>query len=563
MTEKRVAKATVIELKIPRSNRRPDEVERAFRAAGALEPPYDPKQLCSTYVASSILRPNVDAYEVNIDRAGFRLEPTIKLEGPIEDVLKAVRMVIVQEAKAEGRTVVPNEVEVNARLIEMKQAAELERAEIETFLANIAPLVGLSEVRGRTRHDLEATGNAYWEVLRSEDNDQIVVEHLRSVEMRIMPIDREPQEVQVPYWITPCTVALVKAERRFRRYVQVIQGLEAVYFKELGDPRLMSASTGKFYASEEALKKAEPSARRATEVLHFPIYSPLFTPYGIPRWIGAAPAVRGAAASEHINANYFDNKGIPNGILAVTAGEFPDIEAIKTFFREAAQGRENFDKMLLLEIPAQEGSMAQTVPEPKLKFEPLTGVLHQEGRFQDYEKNAERKVGTQYRVPAIFRGDSNDYNRATSETAADVTNEQVFGPERKAFDDVFNHRIFTLKGFSYWRFVSGQATKMDPETLAKMADNGVDKGILVPNEGRKLYSEATGKEYQDEEWGRTPKAAAPGVGDSVRDLVNTRAQLEREALGDFAASTDEGRLADATEEVELEPPTPPPPPSLQ
>jgi PBSX family phage portal protein len=552
VAEKRVSKASIVTIRQPRSNKRPDELEMAFRSAGALDPPYDPKKLCATYVASSILRPNVDAYEVNIDRSGYRLEPTIKLEGPHEDVLKAVRMVLVQEGVAEGRTVIPDQVEVSARLAEMKQVAELERAQFESFVANCAPALGISELRARTRQDLEATGNAYWEVIR--DDEQLVFEHLRSVEMRIMPLDRDLQKVKVPYRITPCTVAMVPTERRFRRYVQIIQGVETVYFKELGDPRVMSSASGKFYESEEAMQRAERNARPATEVLHFLIYSPWTSPYGIPRWIGAGPAVRGAGASEAVNASYFDEKGIPNGILSVSAGDFGEggVDKIRQFFNEAAKGQENFHKVLVLEIPAQvSDGLGQASPPPKVQFDPLSGALHKDGQFQEYEKNAERKVGTQFRVPAIFRGDSNDYNRATSETAADVTNEQVFGPARQAFDEIFNTRILPILGIRYWRFVSGQATKMDPEVLTKIAENGVKAGILTPNEGRKLYSEALGREYQDEEWGKTPKPTSGGVGDQVKELVAARAELEREAFDGFAASTDHARLDDATDEVDL------------
>lgn len=547
-----MSKASIVTIRQPRSNKKPDEIEAAFRSAGALEPPYDPKKLCATYMASSILRPNVDAYEVNIDRAGYRLEPTIKLEGPQEDVFKAVRMVLVQEAVAEGRTVIPDQVEVSARITEMRQVAELERAQIEAFLANCAPGLGLSELRARTRQDLEATGNAYWEVIRGDE--QLVFEHLRSVEMRIMPLDRDMQEVKVPYRVTPCTVAMVATERRFRRYVQIIQGIETVYFKELGDPRVMSSATGRFYESDDAMAKAEPKVRPATEVLHFPIYSPYTSPYGVPRWIGAAPAVRGAGASEAVNASYFDEKGIPNGILSVSAGDFGDggVDRIRQFFNEAAKGQENFHKVLVLEIPAQvSDGLGGVAPPPKVQFDPLAGALHKDGQFQEYEKNAERKVGTQFRVPPIFRGDSNDYNRATSETAADVTNEQVFGPARQAFDEIFNARILPILGIRYWRFVSGQATKMDPEVLSRIAEMGVKAGILTPNEGRKLYSEALGREYQDEDWGKAPRPSAGGAGDQVKELVAARAELERHAYEGFAAASDHARLDEATDEVDL------------
>ena len=61
-----------------------EEASELFNNAWALEPPYDPLAVCLLMEHSSSLRQNVDAYAVNIDGFGHRLEPAIDFED--EDV---------------------------------------------------------------------------------------------------------------------------------------------------------------------------------------------------------------------------------------------------------------------------------------------------------------------------------------------------------------------------------------------------------------------------------------------------------------------------------------------
>jgi PBSX family phage portal protein len=561
----RVAKAYLVEIEMPAPNKEPSEWDRAFELAGALTPQYDPRDLCRTFERSSLLRPNVDAYEVNIERSGHRFEPTLKLDGA--DALTTVRKLLIEEARAEDRVDTDlTDADVNARLILMKNAAELELAQLKTFFRNCASL-GFAELRSRRRIDLEATGNAYWEVLRDDEGEIIAFEHVETTTMRLMPLDRELIDVEIPYSTSECSWSKAKTKRRFRRYVQLVFNVEKVYFKELGDPRIISSRTNKVFKSIEALNKAEPNAPPATEILHWQIYSPGVVPYGQPRWIGSAPAVSGARGSEQVNANYWKNKGVPNGILSVAGGEFgPDaVDRIKEFFREQVAGIENFHNVLVLEVPSQESALGTQPPTPTIKFDPLAGVLQKDGIFQDYEKNCERKVGEQFRLPGLFRGDSAELNRATAETAVDMTNAQVFAPERQRFDDVMNDRILPLLGIRFWKFVSGPVAKQEPKELAEITCNFVEKGVLTINEGRAFASEVLGKEFReiDEDWAKKPLPLlikdAGGAGQAVKDLVSMRAALDDHAAAGFEQSSTDARRAIANDEVDLDEPPPLPP----
>src|SRR5262249_40246413 len=181
------------------------------------------------------------------------------------------------------------------------------------------PPLSWVEQRPRTRHDLESTGNAYWEIRRNQLSEVHRIGHIPSATMRLMPIDQN--HTDAPVWRRISSIAYHEETepRRFRRFVQLVLGQERVYFKEFGDPSVLSASTGRYYATSEELQRVEPAAKEATEIYHWKIYSPR-SAYGIPRWIGAWLAVLGSRASEEVNFIYFDKKGVPPLAICVSGG---------------------------------------------------------------------------------------------------------------------------------------------------------------------------------------------------------------------------------------------------
>jgi capsid portal protein len=60
--------------------------------AGDIEPPYDPLALCLLTEHSNSLRQNVEAYAVNIDWFGHRLEPAIDFEDVDARVAECIYM---------------------------------------------------------------------------------------------------------------------------------------------------------------------------------------------------------------------------------------------------------------------------------------------------------------------------------------------------------------------------------------------------------------------------------------------------------------------------------------
>lgn len=203
---------------------------------------------------------------------------------------------------------------------------------LETFFRFASGDLSFTALRRRTRVDLDLFGDGYWEMLRDAKGRLCGIEHGRAFYFRKGALS-EPLEVD--RWVLTPEGSWAKAKvwRRFRTCVEMIDGTPR-YFKQWGDPRRLDAETG------AELKEGDDRARLATEVLTFSHYAP-DSPYGRPRWRGAAVDVAGRTAAAEINFDLFDNKAIPPWLITVAGATVtPDVVARIQTFRRAARPRE-------------------------------------------------------------------------------------------------------------------------------------------------------------------------------------------------------------------------------
>ncbi len=180
---------------------------------GILEPPYNIELLTELMDHSNILSQCVAAMETNIDGFGFTLDPVGKAD-PEND----------------GKCI---------------PEAEKERKWVTNFFDYCNPDLPFSQIRQRARRDLEATGNAYWEIIRDGKGEISWIEHIESHTMRLTKLDAELTNVNIRIRDDEENSYRDDAYRkRFRRYVQIRNG-EKVYFKEFGDPRVIDSRSGK------------------------------------------------------------------------------------------------------------------------------------------------------------------------------------------------------------------------------------------------------------------------------------------------------------------------------
>ena len=501
-TIQNIMKATVIGGNHPLPNSLEAESDDLLKGLDAIEPPYDPLMLCKILEHSNSLRQNVDAYATNIDGFGHRLEPTINFDAENADHELTRSMVL--EALAGGHERPrPRAREVAKRRRELEALAEAEQAQLDTFFASCCFDHSFVELRRRTRQDLEVTGNAYWEVIRNAAGRIARFVHVPSYTTRLLPLDAEPVEVVERPRISAATYDCLPVMRRLRRYVQR-QGLKAVFFKSLGDPRVIGRSSGQVYADAEAQRQERPDDLPATELVHFAIHSP-HSPYGVPRWVGSLLSVLGSRQMEEVNFLYFTNKSVPPLALLVSGGKLSEasVPRVQNFIEENLKGKNNFHKILILE--AESGGATDST-KTKIELKPLTNAQQQDALFQNYDERNIDKVGASFRLPRILRGESKDFNRAVADAQMRFCEDQVFQPERSEFDFFINHRLLPDMGIRMWRFKSQSPITRDPERLTDSIERLVRVGVLTPEEGRVLAADVFNRDFRSisDEWVKRP-----------------------------------------------------------
>lgn len=498
-----------------------------FSRAGSLAPPYNPDRLAMIWEHSSALRQNIDAYCVNIDGFGHRFEPVIDLES--DDVFEQVRDAMFLEALLQSDDVdldgenleielgenigFPSDEEVEQRIDRMEIEMRVERARIDAFFRFCCIDESFISLRKRTRQDREIFGYAFWEVLRSgKSGAPVQFTYVPAFSVRLLTLEKDNQKIIMKVKKSPLIFSEIEVSRRFRKFVQVVEG-QKVYFKEFGDRRCMSANTGIYYKDYQELQKEERKdddvdVPEATELIHFSISCPK-SPYGMARWIGNMLAVVGSRQAEEINFLYFENKSIPPLAILVSGGSLSknSSEFLSDYIKTHIKGRQNFHKILVIEgIPASAAALEGSAARMKIEIVPLTGAQQKDALFMQYDERNLDKIGMSFRLPRLLRGDTRDFNRATSESALEFTEMQVFAPERQDFDWFINRKILPDLGIKYWMFTSNGPSATNPLDLSKMISDLVKACILTPEEARELARAVFNRDFKkiDELWVKIP-----------------------------------------------------------
>jgi PBSX family phage portal protein len=334
-------------------------------------------------------------------------------------------------------------------------------------------------------------------VLRNGAGEIVQFVYVPGFTVRLLPLDPELVEIDHKVKISDLSFDTVKVRCRFRRYVQVFEA-ETVFFKEFGDPRILSRRSGRVFRSVDELLAADPTDGPATELLHFRVHNPRSN-YGVPRWIGNLLAVLGSRQAEEVNYLYFQNKSVPPLAILVSGGRLSaqSIPRIESFIEEHIKGKRNFHKVLILEAePAGGGGNIEHTGRLRIELRPLTAAQHNDALFQNYDIANQDKVGQSFRLPRLLRGNMQDFNRATADSALMFAEMQVFQPEREEFDFVVNRKVLADMGIRFWRFVSKSPVNRDPATMADIIRGLVNANVLTPEEARQLAGEVFNRELR-------------------------------------------------------------------
>ena len=440
--------------------------QEVYAAADWISPPSDLRGLRNLVKHSTILPQCIRAYKNNI--AGFGIGIRY-----IEDAEETSEM-----------------------------AAEFSRAQEIIELLNIEQ--DTKEVFEDIIEARETYGIAYLEVILNVAGEVVQIEFVKETPTILKTRPLDPYISTVYYHHGQQT----ERKKRYCKYRQDIGG-KTVFFKEFGDPRIMDRRDGEYLKEGESLDLEY----QANEIMEFAIGT---EPYGEVRWIGQILGVDGSRRAETLNNNYFTNGRHTPLMIMIEGGTLTDesFEKLQQYINDI-KGEAGQHAFLLLETEASDGRTDFDQQEkPKITVKDLASVLQKDELFQGYLDNNRRKVQSAFQLPDLYVAYTTDFNRATAQTAQEVTEEQVFQPERRSLAWAINNRLLNGYQFQHVEAYFLEPDITNPDDLYKLLTVANNAGGVTPNFAKRIIYEAFGEQAEDypEEWGDTPLSYSKSQG---------------------------------------------------
>jgi PBSX family phage portal protein len=422
------------------------------------------KQLSQLYLASTTLRECVSAYVTNIESYGIKIEYI----GP--------------EGRRDSRP----------------SRREYERLEafLETLVINGETL---QQARMRSRIDKEVIGSRAFEVIQDALGRVVNIARIPTNTLLLTRLEKEPVEVPV---YNNRLGTFVQQKRRFRRFVQRDVFGRMIYYKEWGDPRKIDPATGKV---DNSLSIEE----EATSIWYDSYYTP-GSPYGTPQWSGCIPALLGSREAEMVNLSFFRDNAIPALAVLVSGGALTEesYSKIVNYFN-AVRGQGSMNRIVVLEATTEASEMASidgSAPAPKVDIKPMLSDRQHEGLFSKYIKDASEKIRQSFRLPPIYIGSAEEYNRASAFASMQTAEQQVFVPERRMWDSFMENVVLRDWDLQYWSVRSSQPSYNDPQEISQLLGVLGAQGALTPNVCIELANRYLNLSVESitEEWGDMP-----------------------------------------------------------
>lgn len=497
----------------------------ALPGSGILYPRWNAKILSALVSQSSILPQCIDAMVVNVFGNGARLE-YIGPEGE-EDAPESV-----------------TEFEHKNPFIDQPNERE-----------------SLTDVLEKVGSDYFRLGRGYLEVTRDIYGQPRMIYSSPAPEIYFTACDPHPVPVSVDIR-RGGKIITITIQKRYKRFLQEMASGARTWFREFGDVRMMDPKSGAY--------DTVGFENSATEILEYANASD--RPYAEPLWIGQIMAVKGSIEAEAVNFDFFKNNAIPAMYVLVSGGSLSQetVDDLESQFN-ARLGRESMHRICFLEAMADKemAGVDEKLPIPKLEVQPMIGQRQGDGTFREYDRDNREKIRSAFRLHPIAVGLSSDYSHATARSAFETMESQVFKPERRAFEEVFNAvlRPFDSPGGARWRFRLNTAPLSSSADVIDAVRVLNESGAITPNLARDILgSRLLGFEIPPTEdaWGDLPfelvkqlkafggdqqvdaaidaaaeeviAAASPEVTEAVKEAVRRIADGIREALKEGAVS---------------------------
>ena len=324
------------------------EVVNGYSLWDIVNPPYDLDNLAILYDQSAIHYAAINARVMNTVGLGFEFTETLKSRRRIE--------------KSQSDP---------AKLEKTRKGLQDLREELEVLFEEFNIEETLIETMVRVWQDCLTVGNGYLEVGRNNEGKVGYIGHI------------------------PAT--MVRVRRHRDGFVQLSRAnkIQAIFFRNFQDLEMEDPING------------DPSPN---EIIHFKMYSPNNTYYGIPAAVSAAAAIVGDKFAKEYNIDYFENKAIPRYAIILKGAKLSNKSKAElvNYFRNEVKGRNH--GTLVIPLPASIGS------DSDIKFEKLEAGV-QDASFDKYRKSNRDEILVANRVPAPKVGVYDNANLAVSRDA--------------------------------------------------------------------------------------------------------------------------------------------------
>jgi PBSX family phage portal protein len=320
------------------------------------------------------------------------------------------------------------------KLDKLRKKISKGREDLKDYLESMNSDDGFLETMKKICTDLETTGNAYLEIGRTSSGKIGYIGHIPTITMRI---------------------------RRHRDgFVQVVYN-RYTFFRNYGDT-----------VTEDQIG-TDP---RPNEVIHFKIYTPTNTYYGIPDIIAAKNAIAGDEFAQRYNLDYFENKAVPRYIITVKGAKLnADSERkLLEFFQTGLRGRNH--RTLYIPLPS-DGEQARVEFDMKAIE---AGI--QDSSFKEYAVESRDRILLAHRVPISKIGTPQGMSLAGARDADKTFKEQVCRPRQDYFEHKLKKVISEITDMFTLEF--NELTLTDEETQARIDDVYLKDQVITPNDVR-------------------------------------------------------------------------------
>lgn len=435
-----------------------------------INPPYDLDTLAHLYDQSSIHYASINARVMNTVGLGYEFVETLKAKRKLERV---------QDDPAKLERVRRSLQDLKEELEIAFESFNLEETLIETLV--------------RVWQDVLAVGNGYLEIGRNNAGKIGYIGHI------------------------PAT--MVRVRRKRDGFVQISRSnkIQAVFFRNFQDTEMQDPING------------DPNPN---EIIHFKMYSPNSTYYGIPSAVSAAAAIVGDKFAKEYNIDYFENKAIPRYAIILKGAKLSNRSKMElvNYFKNEVKGRNH--GTLIIPIPASIGS------DTDIKFEKLEAGV-QDASFDKYRKSNRDEILVANRVPAPKVGVYDNANLAVSRDADKTFKMQVIGPDQAVIEKKLNRILSEFTDLV--QFKLKKIDLIDEEMESRIYDRYLRTEVITPNEVRNKVGLPERKEG-DQVLPFPTKVKKEGAGAPVGNSNNAASNPPR-------SSSDSGRTPTSAREA--------------